>query len=178
MAMYFRLMVLATTVPLCSSPEGGHPADHVVGEGGEHRPCGVGGEGPRRAVGHPRSVLQVPDGQLDHGVMAMVGIEEDGGPLPIGDEGVMSPRGEEFGLLADQPGAPDDQPVPVAIGALGDLGLAADRVVDVRPILLGDGLDGPDHGFVLVDGDRVADIVVPAGLSPRAWSGTPSRPAG
>ena len=33
-----------------------------------------------------------------------------------------------------------------------------------RPACFGDGLDGPDHGFVLIDGDGVADIVVSARL--------------
>jgi hypothetical protein len=113
-----------------------------VGQGGEDGPGGVGGEGPRRAVSHPGPGLQIPDDQLHHGVVAMIGIEEEGSPFPIGNEGVVSPRGEELGLLADQSGAPDDQAVPVAIGALSYLSLAADRVFDVSPLLLEDGLDG------------------------------------
>ncbi len=36
---------------------------------------GVGVEHPRRAVGQPGAVLEVTDGQFDHGVGAMVGVD-------------------------------------------------------------------------------------------------------
>jgi len=42
------------------------------------------------AVGHACSFFQIPDGKFDHCVVAVVGIEENGGSLPIGDEGVVS----------------------------------------------------------------------------------------
>src|ERR1035437_7915495 len=53
--------------------------------------------------------------------------------------------------------------MPVAIGTLGHLGFPAEGVVDVRPVSFGDGLNGPDHGFVLGDSDGVADTVVTTG---------------
>ena len=56
-------------------PQGSNPTDHVVGERGEHGPGGVGIEVPRWAMCHTCSVLQVPDGQFDHGVVTVVGVE-------------------------------------------------------------------------------------------------------
>src|SRR5665213_2724300 len=88
----------------------------------------------------------------------------DDASLPIGDEGVVTPRGEQLGLLADEPGATNHETVPVAIGTLGDLRLSAERVVDGGPILFGDGLDGPDHGLVQGGSDGVADVVVTTGF--------------
>ena len=61
----------------------------------EHRPGAVGVEVARGTVLESRSFLQVPDGELDHGVTTVIGVEEDGVALKVGDEGVVAVVGEE-----------------------------------------------------------------------------------
>ena len=112
---------------------------------------------------HAGPFLQVADGELDHRVVTVVSVQEDDTSLPIGDEGVVAPGDEQLGLVADDLCAAHDEAVTVAVVALGHLRLAAHRVVDRRPTLLGDGLDGPHHRLVLVDGDGVAHMMVTAG---------------
>ena len=118
--------------------EAGQPPDHVVGEGGEHGPGRVGVEVPRRAMGHACSFFQVPDGKLDDGMVAVVCIQEDDTSHPVGDEGVIAPRGEPLSLFPGEPGATDNEMVTVAIGALGHLCFARDGVVDRYPVFLGE----------------------------------------
>ncbi len=48
----------------------------------------------------PHAVLQVADGVLDLGVAAMVGLEVQGVPVPVGDEGVIAIGGEQGQLGA------------------------------------------------------------------------------
>ncbi|MGA2837522.1 MAG: hypothetical protein ABSF84_13075, partial [Acidimicrobiales bacterium] len=67
--------------------EGGQPPNHVVGDGGEHGPGRVGVEVARRAVGHARAFFEVPDGQFDHGMATVIGVQEDDGSFPVGEEG-------------------------------------------------------------------------------------------
>ena len=57
--------------------EGGGPADEVVGEHRAAEPRGVGEEPPRGAVLEPGPFLQVADGELDGGVVAveLVGLD-------------------------------------------------------------------------------------------------------
>lgn len=111
----------------------------------------------------PGPSLQVPDCELDHGVAAVVGVEVDRTPDAIGKERVVAPGGKQLGLGGAEPGAADHQTVPVAIGALRDRRLASERAVDTRPGRLVGGLDDLDHALVLVDGDRIAHVVVPTG---------------
>jgi hypothetical protein len=49
-----------------------------VGDRGAYRPGAIGTKAPRRAVRQSRSLLQVPDRELDDRVTPVVGIEEDG----------------------------------------------------------------------------------------------------
>ena len=42
----------------------------------------------------PHAVLKVPDGVLDLGVAAVVGLQFQGIPLTVGDEGVIAVGGE------------------------------------------------------------------------------------
>ena len=48
----------------------------------------------------PHAVLQVADGVLDLGVAAVVGLQFQGLPVPVGDEGVIAVVGEERQLGA------------------------------------------------------------------------------
>jgi hypothetical protein len=55
-------------------------------------------------------LLEVADGEFDHGVAAVVGVQRHRGADPVGDEGVMAPVRPQRRLRADQAGAPDNQP--------------------------------------------------------------------
>ena len=70
-------------------PDGGDPAQQVVGEGGDDQPGRVGQEAARGAVAQPGAVLEVADGQLADGVAAVVGVQLDRAGLAVGDEGVL-----------------------------------------------------------------------------------------
>ena len=48
----------------------------------------------------PDAVLEVPNGVLDLGVAAVVGLQFQGVPLPVGDEGVIAVVGEKSQLGA------------------------------------------------------------------------------
>jgi hypothetical protein len=69
-------------------------------------------------------LLEVADGELDHGVAAVVGVQRDGGAGAVGDERVVAPVRPEGGLGADQAGAAHDQPAAclASKGRLGHLG--------------------------------------------------------
>jgi len=56
-----------------------------VGDDGEHGPGRIGIEVPRGAVREPSPFLQVPDGEFDHGMAAVVGVEVDRIPDAIGE---------------------------------------------------------------------------------------------
>ena len=61
-----------------------------------HRqPGAVGGEAARREVVESDAVLQVSDGILDLDMAAVVGLQFQGLPLPVGDEAVIAVAGEE-----------------------------------------------------------------------------------
>ena len=62
-------------------------------------------------MGQPGAGLQVADGQLTHGVAAVVGVQEGGGAGPVGDERVVAPGGKQLGLLALVADATHEQPV-------------------------------------------------------------------
>ena len=74
-------------------------------------------------MAQPGALLEVMDGQLDHGVAAVVGVQLHGGAGPVGDEGVVAPVGPQGCLGADQPDAARDQPAAggAGQGGLGDL---------------------------------------------------------
>ena len=59
----------------------------------------------------PHTVLEVSDGILDLGVAAMVGLQFEHLPVPVGDEAVIAVGGEE-GQLGTGRGlqTPDDEP--------------------------------------------------------------------
>ena len=88
----------------------GTPADEVVGQHRAGEPCRVGEEAPRGTVLEARSFLQVADGQLDRGVLAVERVHLDERQIEVGDEGVMTPIGPQRSL-----------------GALGEAGAAHDQ---------------------------------------------------
>ena len=58
-----------------------------------HRqPGAVGGEAARRKMIQPHAVLQVSNGVLDLGMAAVVGLQLQGFPVPVGDEAVIAVR--------------------------------------------------------------------------------------
>ena len=140
------------------------PSEEVVGDRREHRPGAVRAEVPRWAVRKTRALLHVPDRELHDGVAAVIGIEGDRITDPVGDEGVVAEGREQRGLRVDKLGAPDDETVTVAISGLGDPGLPALGLVDSDEGLLRDRIDRPLHAGVLRGGDRIANVMAPAGL--------------
>ena len=87
------------------------PAGEVVGHHLYRQPGGVGGEAARGEMVQPHTVLEVSDGILDLGVAAMVGLQFEHLPVPVGDEAVIAVGGEE-GQLGTGRGlhTPDDEP--------------------------------------------------------------------
>ena len=83
-----------------------------------HRqPGAVGWEAVRGQVVEPDAVLEVSNGILDLGVVAMVGLQCQGVPVQVGDAAVIAVAGEE-GKLGTGRGLhpPDDEPHRCRIG--------------------------------------------------------------
>ena len=103
---------------------------------------------------------------LDLGVAAMISLQFQHLPIPVGDEAVIAVGGEE-GELGTGRGLhpPDDEPhrrgvgftLEGGIGGFGHIGGAVHPVGNRRPVLLGDRLDQLPQAFVLADGDGEAD---------------------
>ena len=101
------------------------------------------------------------------GPLAMVSLQFERLPVPVGDEAVVAVAGEE-GQLGTGRGLhpPDDEPhrgsvgltFKGSVGGLGHIGGTVHPVGYGRPIRLGYGLDEIAQAFVLADGDGVADI--------------------
>lgn len=100
----------------------------VTASAGSGSPSGV----PRRAVLEPHAHLQVSDVELDSGMGPVEGVNGEGVAGQVGDEAEVLPGGEQLLLAIKGPGAARGGP-PAQVEALGDLGLAADRVVGHRP---------------------------------------------
>ena len=73
-----------------------------------------------------RLVFEVGDDLFDDGVVAVLGLDDRDRGGAVGEKREVPPVGEQFGLGAEQAGAPDDQP-PIAVDGLGDLRLARAR---------------------------------------------------
>ena len=80
---------------LLTQADAGRPAGQVVGHHLYGQPGAVGGEAARGEMVEADAVLQVSDGILDLGVAAMVGLQFQGLPVPVGDEAVIAVSGEE-----------------------------------------------------------------------------------
>jgi len=79
----------------------------------------------------------------------VVGVESDGVAVTVGNEGVVAIGGEQRGPGIAELGAAHDESVLVAIRCLAHPGLAVQRVVNWRPGILDDLIDGPFDGRVL-----------------------------
>ncbi len=128
----------------------GGPVAEVVGQHGTAKPGAVGVVMPRRDVFEPGAFFEITDGELDCGVVAVELVGFDGVEVvSVGDEGVMAPVGPQLSLRGfGQAGAAHNEAHGSLLGSaaggvdgFGDLGLAADRVVDVVPPIIGDRLD-------------------------------------
>ena len=88
-----------------------------MGDNLDGQPSGVGGEAPRGEMVEPDTVLEVSDGVLDLGVAAMVGLQFQGFPVPVGDEAVIAVVGEEGQLGTGRwLHPPDDEPRGCGVG--------------------------------------------------------------
>ena len=115
----------------------------------------------------PDAVLEVAYGILDLGVAAMVSLQFEQLPVPVGDEAVIAVFGEEGELgTGRRLHPPDDEPYRRGVrlgleggaGGLGHIGGTVHPVRNRRPGIFGYRLDEIVQAFVLADGDGVADI--------------------
>ena len=87
------------------------PAGEVMSYHLDRQPGGVGGEAARGKMVQSDAVLEVSDGILDLGVAAMIGLQLEGFPVPVGDEAVIAVGGEEGQLGTGRRLHPaDDEP--------------------------------------------------------------------
>ena len=131
----------------------------------------------------PHTVLEVADGVLDLGVAAVVGLQFEGLPLPVGDEAVIAVVGEGGQLRAgrgrftlrtmSRTGAASGSLWKGSAGGLGHIGGAVHPVGYGRPVLLGYGLNDLAQAGVLADCDGEADLRLCG--RPRPWRGCRSR---
>ena len=75
------------------------PAGQVVGHRLDGQPGAVGGEAARGEMVQPDAVLEVSDGILDLGVAAMVSLQFEQLPVPVGDEAELIEARDERRLL-------------------------------------------------------------------------------
>ena len=85
---------------LLAQPDAVCPACQVVGHHLYGHPGGIGGEAARWEMVESDAVLEVADSGLDHCVAAMVGLQLQGIPVAVGDQGVIAVVGEERQLRA------------------------------------------------------------------------------
>ena len=128
--------------------DAGCPAGQVVRHHLYRQPGAVGGEAPRGHVVQPDAVLEVAYRILDLGVAAMISLQFQHLPIPVGDEAVIAVGGEE-GELGTGRGLhpPDDEPHRRGVGFTLEGGRCrvrrrAERVI--RPI---QSEEPPPEGF-------------------------------
>ena len=155
-------------VTSCSpSPMRVGPACQVVGQHLHRQPGAVGGEAAGGEMIESDAILEVANGILDLGVAAMIGLQFQGLPVPVGDEGVIAVSGEE-GQLGTGRGLhpPDDEPhrrgvgftLEGDIGGLRHIGGTVHPAGYGRPGIFGNRLEEIVPTLVLADGDGEADI--------------------
>ena len=79
------------------------PAGQVVGHRLDGQPGAVGGEAARGEMVEADAVLEVAYGILDLGVAAMVSLQFEQLPVPVGDEAVIAVFGENGQLIQCKP---------------------------------------------------------------------------
>ena len=126
------------------------PAGQVVGHHLDGQPGCIGGEAARGEMVQPDAVFEVAYRVLDLGVAAVVGLQFQDIPLPVGDEGVIAVAGEQRQLGAGRgPHPADDEPhrhnawlaLERCVFSLSHVGSTVHPVRDGRPLRLGYGLD-------------------------------------
>ena len=134
------------------------PAGQVVGHRLDGQPGAVGGEAARGEMVQPDAVLEVAYGILDLGVAAMVSLQFEQLPVPVGDEAVIAVFGEEGQLgTGRRLHPPDDEPYRRGVrlgleggaGGLGHIGGSVHPVRNRRPGIFGYRLDEIVQAFVL-----------------------------
>ena len=96
---------------LLTQADAGRPAGQVVRHHLYRQPGAVGGEAARGEMVQPDAVLEVAYRILDLGVTAMIGLQFQRLPVPVGDEAVISVGGEESQLRTGRRlHPPDDEP--------------------------------------------------------------------
>ena len=153
------------------------PAGQVVGHRLDGQPGAVGGEAARGEMVQPDAVLEVAYGILDLGVAAMVSLQFEHLPVPVGDEAVIAVFGEE-GQLGTGRGlhTPDDEPhrrgvrftLEGSAGGLGHIGGAVHPVGNGSPGILGYRLDEIAQALVLLHGFAQISIIRPV-LTRKPW---------
>ena len=87
---------------LLTQADAGCPAGQVVRHHLYRQPGAVGGEAARGEMVQPHAVLEVAYCILDLGVTAMIGLQFQRLPVPVGDEAVIAVGGEESQLRTGQ----------------------------------------------------------------------------
>ena len=83
------------------------------------QPGSVGGEAPRGEMVESDAVLEVSNRILDLGVAAMIGLQFQGLPVPVGNEAVIAVGGEQRQLGAGRGlHPPDDEPHRCGVGLI------------------------------------------------------------
>ena len=124
--------------------DAGCPAGQVVGHRLDGQPGAVGGEAPRGEMVQPDAVLEVPYRILDLGVAAMISLQFEGLPVPVGDEAVIAVGGEEGELGTGRGLHPsDDEPYRrgVRLGLEGGVELVSE-VQDYNDIRIIGAIEG------------------------------------
>ena len=149
------------------------PAGQIVGHHLHRQPGSIGGKASRGEMVEADAVLEVPDGVLDLGVAAVVGLQFQGIPVAVGDEGVIAVAGKEGQLRAGGgPHPADDEAHRSGAGltpersvfSLGHVGGALHPVGYGPPVPLGYGLYQISQVLAQADGDGEADIRLAADL--------------
>ena len=81
-----------------SQTEPRRPTGQVMRHHLYRQPSSVGGEAPRGEMVQPDAVLEVAYRILDLGVAAMISLQFQGLPVPVGDEAMIAVGGEESQL--------------------------------------------------------------------------------
>ena len=94
---------------LLTQADAGCPAGQVMRHHLYRQPGAVGGEAARGEMVQPHAVLEVAYRILDLGVTAMIGLQFQRLPVPVGDEAVIAVGGEESQLRTGRRLHPPDK---------------------------------------------------------------------
>ena len=122
---------------LLAQADSRRPAGQIMGHHLYRQPGAIGGETARGEMVEADAVLEVAYRILDLGVAAMIGLQFQHLPVPVGDEAVIAVGGEE-GQLGTGRGLypPDDEPHRCGVGFTleGDIGGLCHIGGAIRPV--------------------------------------------